>query len=82
MPLLYVLDVSEFASLVSYAEADKSLSVSRSGVYYRIESDNDIVIQRADTDMGEAVWFGALVGGFEGRLIEFTEHILRIGKED
>ena len=82
MPALYVLDVAEFASLVRCAEADKNLSVSRIGAYYCIASDDHIVIARADTDMGEAVWFGALVAGFEGRLVEFTEDILHIGKED
>ncbi len=81
MPAFYLLDVAEFASILRHAETDDALTVSQSGAYYRIQSDADIVIPRDKTDLGEAVWFGALVAGFEGRLIEFSDTLLHIGKE-
>jgi hypothetical protein len=82
MPALYILDVGEFSALVKCAAADASLTIRKSGSYHRIETDGEIVIRRGDTNMGEAVWFGALVGGFEGRLVEFTDAILRIGQKE
>ena len=79
MPALFVLDVPEFAPLVVYAEARDGLTVATLGDYRIIRSDGDIAIPRVETGMGQAVWFGALAGGFEGEIVEFSETRLVIG---
>lgn len=79
MPALYVLSVPEFQPLIDHAETAAELTVSALGDYRKIEGDGQITIPRAATGMGQAVWFGALVGGFEGAIIEFSETQLVIG---
>ncbi len=78
MAVLYVVDVPEFQPLVAYAEA-VDLVVSKHGAYYKIEAEEELVILRASTGMDAAIWFGGLVGGYEGEVLEFTEDVLRIG---
>ena len=79
MPALFVLGVPEFTPMVDYAEAHGDLTVTAIGDYRKIHSAAEIVIQRAATGLGEAVWFGALTGGFEGVILEFNENRLMIG---
>ena len=43
-----------------------------------VTSSKAIEIRRNETDLAEAVWFGALVAGFDGRIADFTDEILRI----
>ena len=54
-------------------------AVTAIGDYRKIHSAAEIVIQRAATGLGQAVWFGALTGGFEGVILEFNENRLMIG---
>jgi len=79
MPVLYVLAVPEYQSLVDYAERRPDLMVSTLGDYRKIEADGNLTIPRKATGLGQAVWFGALVGGFEGTIAEFSESQLVIG---
>ena len=79
MPALFVLGVPEFKPLVDYAETQGDLTVTAIGDYRKIHSAAEIVIQRAATSLGQAVWFGALTGGFEGVILEFNENRLMIG---
>ncbi len=79
MPVLFVLDVAEFAPIVDYAEGRAELTVTSLGTYRKIEADGEIAIPRAATGLGQAVWFGALVGGYEGTIVEFSETRLVIG---
>ena len=79
MPALYVLSVPEFQPLIDYAEAAAELTVLAQGDYRKIECAGTVTIPRAATGMGQAVWFGALVGGFEGGILEFNENRLMIG---
>jgi len=78
MAILYVLDVPEFSPLVAYAEGASDLNVSAHGAYHKIESAGDLLIPRAETGMDPAIWFGGLVGGFEGQIAEFNETTLKI----
>jgi hypothetical protein len=79
MPALYVLSVPEFQPLIDYAEAAADLTVTHLGDYRKIEAAGEITIRRAATGLGQAVWFGALVGGIEGEILEFNEKRLMIG---
>ena len=78
MAVLYVLNVPEFAPLVNYAEGAAELTVRDHGNYKKIETTSELVIPRAATGMDPAIWFGALVGGFDGSIDEFSEDILKI----
>ncbi|MFP6713488.1 MAG: hypothetical protein VB913_17540 [Rhodospirillales bacterium] len=78
MAVLYVLKVDEFKPLLDYAEAAEDLSISNHGAYQKIKTDGVLIIPRVATGLDPAIWFGALVGGFEGAIEEFSEDTLRI----
>ena len=78
MPSLFVLDVPEFAPLIAGAGVDHR--VQRRAGYALIEAAETIVVDRAKSGLGDAVWFGALTGGYEGRIVEFSAERLVIGK--
>jgi hypothetical protein len=78
MPCLFVLDVPEFAPLIAGAAAGHS--VRRRAGYAMIEAPDRIIVERAKSGLGDAVWFGALTGGYEGRIVEFSAERLVIGK--
>jgi hypothetical protein len=78
MPILFVLDVPEFAPLIAGAAAGHR--IQRRGGYAMIEAAEKVVVERAQSGLGDAVWFGALTGGYEGRVVEFSADRLVIGK--
>ena len=75
MAMLYVLDVPEFAPLVSFAE-ERGLQVARAPGYIRISASPRLEIARMPTGLGKAVWFGALTGGFTGEISRFDDDML------
>ncbi len=79
MPSLFVLDVPEFAPLLK--GAGNSYDVSRKGGYAAIAAPDELIIERAASGLGDAVWYGALTGGYEGRIREFSARRLCIVKE-
>lgn len=78
MAILYVLDVPEFSPLVDFSKRAYELSVTNHGAFRKIEAADKLTISRVDTGMDLAIWFGVLVGGFEGNIEEFSEHTLTI----
>ena len=78
MPSLFVLDVPEFAPLI--AGAASGHAVRRRGGYAMIEAADKIVVERSRSGLGDAVWYGALTGGYQGRIVEFSADRLVIGK--
>lgn len=78
MPSLFVLDVPEFAPLIAGASAEHR--VRRRSGYAMIEAAETIVVEREKSGLGDAVWYGALTGGYEGRIVEFSADRLVIGK--
>ena len=78
MPCLFVLDGPEFAPLI--AGAGDAHKVSRRGGYAASEAPESVVVERARSGLGDAVWYGALTGGYEGRIVEFSADRLVIGK--
>ena len=78
MPSLFVLDVPEFAPLIAGATAGHR--VQWRGGYAMIEAEDKVVVERARSGLGDAVWFGALTGGYEGRIVEFSASRLVVGK--
>jgi hypothetical protein len=78
MATLYVLDVPEFAPFVEAAGKVNGVRVSRIGDYVALKA-GELRISRKATGLRRAVWYGALTGGFEGRLQRFDDDELVIG---
>jgi hypothetical protein len=78
MPSLYILKVPEFRPIIACAERDSKLRTTDCGNYVRIDGDPELTIVRSATGMGEALWFGSLVGGIEGRIVEFNDKVVRL----
>ena len=75
----YVLDVPEFAALVEAALVNPKCRVHQVRAGYRlIEFDDAVTIERHDTGLKEAVWFGCLTAGLDGKIAEFTSERLRL----
>lgn len=67
MPSLYVLDVPEFKPLVDAAVRLGRFEVAGPAAgYYRISTAEQLRIERSDTGLTEALWFGAFTAGFDG----------------
>lgn len=75
----YVLDVAEFAPLVRAAEKHEQCRVHQVIAGYRyIEFDGEVEIRRDTTGLGEAVWFGCLTAGLDGKITSFTSDAIRL----
>jgi hypothetical protein len=75
----YVLDVPEFSSLIDAAMMSGRCQVRPKRGHYRfVEFETEIEILRGHTRMSEAVWYGCLTGGLDGRIIQFDGERLRL----
>jgi hypothetical protein len=75
----YVLDVPEFVSLVAAAKKSGNCKIHpKLGHYQFVEFDNEIEILRSNTHMNEAVWFGCLTGGLDGKIAHFDSERLKL----
>ena len=75
---LYVLDVPEFAPLVDAARRQSGLAVTRDAAHFEITAKGAMAIERSATGLERAVWFGALTGGYVGKVERFDDSELRI----
>ena len=75
----FVLDVPEFRPLVQAAlrSARCRAHPPRRGYHY-VEFDAEVEIARADTGMNEAIWFGCLTAGLDGKIARFDSERLRL----
>lgn len=79
----YVLDVPEFVPVVQAAHRLTQCRVhTQRGGYVFVEFDGQIEILRADTGLEEAVWFGCLTGGLNGRIVNFDSTSIRLAPAD
>jgi hypothetical protein len=80
MPSLYVLDVPEFTPLVEAArkKGDFEITGPKAG-YFRIASEGQLRIYRADTGLPEALWFGAFTAGYDGEELVIDNEQFWIG---
>ena len=75
----YVLDVPEFAPVVEVAQMIERCRVHTSrGGYRFVEFDGEIEISRTATGLTEAVWFGCLTGGLDGKIVRFDATSIRL----
>jgi hypothetical protein len=75
----YVLDVPEFAPMISAARQLDTCRVHnvRRGYIY-VEFDGVVEIERAATNLSEAVWFGCLTGGLNGKIVQFDNSRIKL----
>jgi hypothetical protein len=75
----YVLDVPEFEPLVTAAREIERCRVypSKRG-YIFVQYDGEVEIRRAATGLGEAVWFGCLTGGLDGKIVTFDADRIKL----
>ena len=75
----YLLDVPEFAPLAQAVANDARCKVHGVVAGYRfVEFDREITIRRKDTGLKEAVWFGCLTAGLDGKIAPFTSEEIRL----
>jgi hypothetical protein len=79
----YILNVPEFAPMIVAARAIPSCRVARvGGSYVQITFDDEMEIDRAATKLSEAVWFGCLTAGLDGRIVHFDSDRIRLAPAD
>ncbi|MCW5770345.1 MAG: hypothetical protein KIT16_01820 [Rhodospirillaceae bacterium] len=78
MPTIFILDVPEFAPIAALIEAQPGASKRRLGAYWALSHSGELAVARPAAEVGEAIWFSALTGGFEGKVAEFSAERLRI----
>jgi len=78
MTAIFVLDVPENEGVVRVAEQDASLQVEKVGPYFRIAAEGEIVIDRRATGCRHAVWYSALAGLQDARIVQHDKDALRV----
>ncbi len=80
MPSLYVLDVPEFRPLVDAARRGEGFDVvGPAAGYYRLSTQGQLRLYRADTGLPEALWFGAFTAGYDGQELVIDKEQFWIG---
>jgi hypothetical protein len=78
MPTIYFPDVPEYQPFIRILCSRERVQCRKARDYVAVVSAKEIVIRREETGLFEAVWFGALVGGFDGNIVKFDADELRI----
>jgi hypothetical protein len=82
VPTLFVLDVPEFRPLPDALRGKPGVTVAGpAGGYFRISAETELRIDREETGLGEAVWFGAPTGGYSGGVLSIDDRTLVIRGE-
>lgn len=71
MAKIFFLDVPEYRPFIAAVGARDGIDRQQVGPYVRFSAPGRITIRRDETGLGEAVWFGALVAGFDGEVEKF-----------
>ena len=75
----YLLDVPEFAPLAEAAvRTGKAREERKIGCYRHIVFEDRLDIDRADTGLTEAVWYGCLTAGLDGKISQFDSQRLTL----
>lgn len=79
MITLYVIDVPEFAPVVTAASTDPACRVTppRNG-YWTICADAELTFRRKELQLKPAIWYGAFTGGIDGIIAEFGQDLVRV----
>jgi len=80
MPCLFVLDVPEFRPLVDAAKKRPEIEVAGPAAgYFVLSTENHLRLERAETGLTEALWFGAFTAGFDGEELVIDQTQFWIG---
>ena len=75
----FVLDVPEFRPLLTAAlRTDRCRAHPPQRGYHYVEFDTEVELHRAETGMNEAVWFGCLTAGLDGKIARFDSERIRL----
>ena len=78
-PTLFVLDAPEFLPIVDVGRARADIAVKGPiAGYFSLSTESDLLIERAETGLTEALWFGAVTGGYRGGAMTLDSGALRI----
>ncbi|MER8038637.1 hypothetical protein ACWEP8_23075 [Streptomyces hydrogenans] len=80
MPALYILDIPEFAPILHTARIAGMTEEELDGYVKVSTAAPEIVLERRHTDVRPAVWFAALTGGLEGRIVRFDFDVLHLAE--
>jgi hypothetical protein len=78
MAMLYVLNVPEFEPLRLAAGRKAGIDVTAISNYTCISASGELCLLREETGLGKAIWYGALTGGYLGRIARFDDEQLAI----
>ena len=75
----FVLDVPEFEALVEAARRNDRCKVhpAKAG-YHFVEFHDSMTLERSETGLNEAVWFGCMTGGLDGKIAVFSSGRLEL----
>jgi hypothetical protein len=75
----YILDVPEFVSILEAAvKSGRARAHPKVAGYTFVEFDTEIEFLRKETGVSEAVWYGCLTAGLDGKIAEFTSERLHL----
>lgn len=78
---LFVLKVQEFQPLIEQARLQAGVEVNDGPPGYAcIRAQKELTFSRKALGFKPAIWYGALTGGFVGRITEFSRDTLRINE--
>jgi hypothetical protein len=78
MPAIYFLDVPEYGPLIRALTSCQDVRCERARGYVAFRSETEIAVRREELGILEAIWFGALVAGYEGTITRFDDQELRL----
>lgn len=80
---VFVPDIPEFEPLIAGARKLGNCRVSPPlEGYWRLEADGELLFRRKALGLGPALWNSALMGGFCGRIVEYTRDVLHLQAGD
>lgn len=78
MPAIYFPDVPEYRPLIDALASREDVQRESAQGYVAFRSTTEVTLRREELGVVEAVWFGALVGGYEGTITRFDDQELRL----
>jgi hypothetical protein len=82
MPTLYILSTPEFEPIVDTARA-AGMDVRSVGDYLEATTTrSEVTLSHAHTGVRPSIWFAALTGGLDGRIVRFDHDELCLADAD
>ncbi|MEY1673056.1 hypothetical protein AB4Z55_02650 [Gordonia sp. ABKF26] len=78
MTTFFVLDVPENKAVAAVAGEAPGVTVDHIGPYFRISSDDAIVVDRRATGCRHAVWYSSVAGLLESRISQWDKDALKV----